>query len=87
MEQTSHSSYDLVMFQNGSWALISSNKVLFHGNFKKVVRAMVNRFGFELEEIEIAVESMENQADERSHFGIQRKFIFSYSQYKLTGAA
>lgn len=73
-----YTGYYLTQTILGSWALSTENKkVLIHGDFKSVVKSMVEEFYFDINEIEFAIENLEANQHDTAHFGMSRGFIYT----------
>jgi hypothetical protein len=77
-EKIHQTSYDLIRHMGGNFSLIGADGTLFsHGSLNVVVKYMVANLDFDIDQIEYAVEQLEDNDHLRAHFGCYRKFIFT----------
>ena len=80
-ETTRAMSYDLVESLDGKEFRFYRNKVLVcHGYLKDVIGTMVRTHGFDIDDIEFAVEMMLRDDHDRAHFGTYRTLIFTTNE-------
>lgn len=70
--------YDLYEITKNEWIMHVKGGPVFAGEFKKVVIHAVTKLGFELGEIEIAVQQMLKNDHNGAHFGTYKSFIYSF---------
>lgn len=71
--------YDLYEVQTDSWVLSDRIGGYCTGTFKNVVKGAI-LMGFEMKEIEIAVEEMIKHGHDASHFGMYKGFIYTFQR-------
>jgi hypothetical protein len=71
--------YDLYEVAHDEWILDNRSDEIFGGSFKDVVRYAVT-IGFNVNEIEIAVNEMLAKSHNGAHFGGGRRFIFTFQK-------
>jgi len=77
--------YELINSDNGEWTLVVGVKAVFHGSFKNVIKICLQEFKFDATQLDQAVAEMckpENTDHDTLHFGVFRKFLFSYNSRK-----
>lgn len=73
-------SYDMVMRPDESWVIRAGEKSLYSGTMREVVTFMVQRLGFDIDEIEVAIEEVGKHlknGHDGAHFGMHKRFIFT----------
>ena len=74
------SGYDLYEITKDEWILHIKDGPMFVGTLKKVGVHAVTKMGFKLEQIEIAVNDMNQRGHNGAHFGMYKDFIFSFKK-------
>lgn len=72
------SGYDLHEIENDKWTFDVKDEKTYTGTFKQVVVYMIEIAGFNAEIIEEAITEMIKRDHNGAHFGIYKRFIFSF---------
>ena len=84
--QTNAAGYNLYEESNGKWTLENLNPI-FSGTLKEVGLFMVREIGFSMPQLEMALNAMADENHNAAHFGVFKKFIYSYERDKYVGKA
>lgn len=68
------------------WRVFKSGQEIKSGELKEVVVYLVRQQGFQLSEVNMALEEMLSKGDDTADFGMYKSFIFT-SHRKLKGVA
>lgn len=83
------SGYNLIELDTDKWILQVIDGDIFGGTFKETILFAATRFGFAIEEIEIAIQEMVAFNHNAVHFGMNKTFIYTFiqelSSYKKAG--
>lgn len=71
--------YDLYEISKDEWHMTDLDSRVYMGTFKEVVKHAVTMWGFKLSEVEIAISEMVNKGHNAAHFGVYKKFIFTFN--------
>ena len=77
--------YEIIESGNNKWTLVIGNKARFHGSFQNVVKICIRELKFDAAQLDQAVAEMckpQNAGHDTLHFGVYKKFLFSYDSRK-----
>lgn len=72
--------YDIVDLGDDQWLLDVKGVSKYHGTFAELVRFCVKKYGFEINELEMAVGVMVRSDHNALSFGAYKTFIYSFNQ-------
>lgn len=78
-EYVNGTGYDVVELGNNQWLLDVKGFRKYHGTLKEVLKFCVKKYGFELSELEFAVETMISSGHNAATFGAYKTFIYSFN--------
>jgi hypothetical protein len=73
--------YTLVLETDGTASIFGNETPLARGVLQKLVPFLIDKLGFSLEEIEIAIEQLDREMHEKAYFGTNRYFLFTKDKY------
>ena len=72
--------YDLYEVSNNEWVLECKNGTKYEGTFAKVIRVAILTLDFNADDIDSAVVAMLEKGHDAIHFGMYKKWIFTFSK-------
>lgn len=72
------SGFNLVEVNDNLWFLHIIDGESFGGTFKEVVLFAMLRYGFKLNDVDVAIQTMLKENHNAAHFGMFGSFMFSY---------
>jgi hypothetical protein len=85
MEELLASGYNLMERKHGLWSIEAIGHSSFTGSFMAVVYYMIKRMGFDIDDIEEAIEVMEDSNHNAVHFGVYRTWIYTFDAETKNG--
>jgi len=77
--------YNLMETDHGFWSINSADHIIFNGHFLEVVYFMVKKLGFHIDDIEEAIEIMEENGHNGIHFGVFKTVIYTFDAETKNG--
>lgn len=77
--------YEIIDSGDGKWTLVVGANARFHGSFKSVARLCIKELKFDPAQLDQAVSELckpQNAGHDTLHFGVFKKFLFSYDSRK-----
>lgn len=71
--------FDIVDLGDNQWLLDIKGARKYHGTLKEVLKFCIKKYGFEIEELEFAIETMISSDHNAATFGAYRTFIYSFN--------
>jgi hypothetical protein len=75
--------YNLIMVQADSWIFDDNSGKEFQGSFKSVIQHAITK-GFEMKEVEYAVNQIMDQDHTTAHFGMFKKLMFTTKERRVS---
>jgi hypothetical protein len=80
MKELNSAGYDLSEVSENEWIFSVRGGSLYVGSFIQIVMIMVMKFGFDIDNIDEAVEEMVKKEKDSVHFGMYRSMIYPYNR-------
>ena len=78
-EYVNGNGYDIVNLGNDQWLLDVKGVRKYHGTIDELIEFCTKKYGFEINDLEFAVDMMVSSNHNAAHFGVYRTFIYSFN--------